>query len=98
MIIFEKSSKPNLSLNLYKREKLVDPGQQFHAIFTTLDGNENIIWDLPVSKEFIGRKTYEEIQMEIERANEFVVNRGSSSDLRRGAQCENLKGYSAASI
>ena len=34
--------------------------------------------------------------MEIERANEFVINRGTSIDLRRGAQCENLKGYSAA--
>ena len=36
--------------------------------------------------------------MEIERANEFVLNRGTPIDPRRGAQCGNLKGYSAASM
>ena len=59
--------------NMFSRlEKLVD--SDFVQLFN-LGRKWKYHWDLPVFKEFIGRKLYEEIQSEIDRANEIVPNR-----------------------
>ena len=76
MFIFEK----NLQKQVITVPKLFNIiGKSWWTViscnFYNLGWKSKYHWDLPVFKEFIGRKLYEEIQLEINSDTEIVPNR-----------------------